>query len=90
MFNPKPILFFIADGTGYIEDGREVFDEEEVLLQNNKASKSNTTGKKRLRDNISTKGKSSIKNLFGKAVPKRQEVYITILKCAYILNFSIC
>lgn len=69
-----------SDGTGYVEDGREIFDEDDEndddqpKASGSKGARVDAKSKKRLRDiNASVNDKSSIKRLFGNAVPKKTD-----------------
>lgn len=67
----------MSDGTGYVEDGREIFDDDdEEDLPRKSANKSKRSeNRKRLRDSSDpVQGKGSIKSLFGNAVPKKKDV----------------
>lgn len=67
----------ISDGTGYVDDGREIFDDddEEDLPRKNVNKSKKGENKKRLRDiSDPVQGKGSIKSLFGNAVPKKKDV----------------
>uniref|UniRef100_W8BG20 DNA polymerase n=1 Tax=Ceratitis capitata TaxID=7213 RepID=W8BG20_CERCA len=66
------------DGTGYAEDGRDFFEDEDEYSEEEveqKANKNKKNSKKRPRDSDKpVKGKSSIRNLFSNAVPKKNPV----------------
>lgn len=69
-------LYFNLDGTGYAEDGRDFFEDEDGYSDDDteKTSKRNQNKgtKKRPRDSDKpVKGKGSIRNLFSNAVPKK-------------------
>lgn len=75
---------FIADDAygGYVEDGREIFDEveedDEIEAQSSKKRKNDSSNakesKKRLRDvNKPAQGKGSIRNLFGNVTAKKKK-----------------
>ncbi|XP_037949022.1 DNA polymerase alpha catalytic subunit [Teleopsis dalmanni] len=61
------------DGTGYAEDGRDFFEDEDYSDEEGQSSKNiKKGGKKRLRDGDKpAKGKASIRNLFSNAVPRK-------------------
>lgn len=70
-------------GADYVEDGREIFDDEEMDEQeenrkrNDKSNKKET--KKRLRDvNKSTEGNASIRSMFGNVVSMKKEPKIKL------------
>ncbi|KAM7360184.1 DNA polymerase alpha catalytic subunit [Cochliomyia hominivorax] len=67
------------DGTGYAEDGRDFFEDEDEYSDDDAAQSSNQNkkkgAKKRPRDSDKpVKGKGSIRNLFSNAVPKKTPV----------------
>lgn len=72
----------IVDGSGYVEDGREIFDEvdedDEIDERSSKKRKSDALNpkenKKRLRDvNKPAEGKGSIRNLFGNVTARKKK-----------------
>lgn len=72
-----------SDGTGYVEDGREIFDDEdgeEEYEDNKKRDKSKKKeNKKRLRDvNKPVDGNGSIRSMFGNAVVKKKEIKVKL------------
>lgn len=68
------------DGTGYAEDGRDLFEDEDdysddAAEQDDGKKKKAVNAKKRPRDaDKPAKGKASIRNLFSNAVPKKVDV----------------
>ncbi|XP_017466607.1 PREDICTED: DNA polymerase alpha catalytic subunit [Rhagoletis zephyria] len=66
------------DGTGYAEDGRDFFEDEDEYSEeeiDDKKDKNKKNSKKRPREGDKpVKGKSSIRNLFSNAVPKKTKV----------------
>lgn len=68
----------MPDGTGYVEDGREIFDDEEIEEQESATKKRDNANKKgakkRLRDvNKPAEGSSSIRSMFGNVSVKKKE-----------------
>lgn len=73
----------MSDGTGYVEDGREIFDDEEIEEQEEatkKRDKDNKKGaKKRLRDvNKPAEGNASIRSMFGNVSVKKKEAKVKL------------
>ncbi|XP_055704301.1 DNA polymerase alpha catalytic subunit isoform X2 [Phlebotomus papatasi] len=64
---------WIDDDDGeYVEDGREIFDDEDSDGESVSTAKNKKESKKRGRENTKpAKGKNSIRNLFSNAVPKK-------------------
>lgn len=69
------IVFFI-DGSGYVEDGREIFDDDEIedsyVSTNSKESSRGQKRKARVADIAS--GKGNIRNLLGNMPARKKEV----------------
>lgn len=76
-------MFVFSDGTGYVEDGREIFDEDVDEPHEKKAASGTSRepkgAKKRLRDiNATVNEKSNIKKMFSNvaAHTKNKEVQL--------------
>lgn len=76
-------MYCETDGTGYVEDGREIFDDDDEYdeIDDKKQAKSKQKAekvayKKRLRDvNKPVQGNASIRSMFGNVAPaKKKEV----------------
>lgn len=74
-------VLHLLDGTGYIEDGRDIFDDDELEPQTSKSHKKNKTeSKKRARVSDNITGNASIRNMFSNVSYKKKEVKISFIK----------
>lgn len=69
----KYVSNVFSDGTGYVEDGREIFDDEEDTYVTTN-SKESGRGQKRKKLSAQPSGKGNIRNLLGAMPTKKKEV----------------
>lgn len=65
----------LADGTGYVEDGREIFDDDEDDTYVATNTKESGRGQKRKKLSAQPSAKGNIRNLLGAMPTKKKEVY---------------